>query len=99
MAAEAAVRGRGHGAAVRAALHRAAVDAGQRSVELHARVAARRLYERAGYTAVGGEYEEAGITHMTMVRALGAGDSGAGPATDVTDRSAVAETRRVRPSE
>jgi predicted GNAT family N-acyltransferase len=95
MAADAAVRGRGHGAAVLAALHDAAVAAGQRTVELHAQVTARRFYERAGYTAIGAEYQEAGITHVTMVRELGPGDAG----TDVTDRSAPSETRPVRPSE
>jgi predicted GNAT family N-acyltransferase len=39
-------------------------------VELHAQVDARGFYERAGYTAVGEEYEEAGITHVTMRRSL-----------------------------
>ena len=70
MAADAAVRGRGHGAAVLAELHRQAVLRGVREVELHAQVTARRFYERAGYAAVGDEYEEAGIRHVTMVREL-----------------------------
>jgi predicted GNAT family N-acyltransferase len=70
MAADAAVRGRGHGAAVLAELHRQAVLRGVREVELHAQVTARRFYERAGYVAVGGEYEEAGIRHVTMVKRL-----------------------------
>jgi predicted GNAT family N-acyltransferase len=70
MAADAAVRGRGHGAAVLAELHRQAVLRGLRQVELHAQVSARGFYERAGYTAVGEEYEEAGIAHVTMRRAL-----------------------------
>jgi len=70
MAADAGVRGRGHGAAVLAELHRQAVLRGVSAVELHAQVAARRFYERAGYTAVGEEYEEAGITHITMRRPL-----------------------------
>jgi predicted GNAT family N-acyltransferase len=70
MAADAAVRGRGHGAAVLAELHRQAVLRGLRQVELHAQVSARGFYERAGYTAVGAEYEEAGIAHITMRRAL-----------------------------
>jgi len=68
MAADAAVRGRGHGAAVLAELHRQAVLRGVTEIELHAQVTARRFYERAGYTAVGAEYEEAGITHITMRR-------------------------------
>jgi predicted GNAT family N-acyltransferase len=70
MAADAAVRGRGHGAAVLAELHRQAVLRGVTEIELHAQVSARGFYERAGYTAVGEEYEEAGITHVTMRRRL-----------------------------
>jgi predicted GNAT family N-acyltransferase len=73
MAADPAARGRGHGAAVLAVLHDAAVAGGQHEVELHAQVGARRFYERAGYTAVGAEYEEAGIAHVTMVRRLACG--------------------------
>jgi predicted GNAT family N-acyltransferase len=73
MAADRAARGRGHGAAVLAVLHREAAARGQSEVELHAQVTARRFYERAGYTAVGAEYEEAGIRHVTMCRTLGEG--------------------------
>nr|WP_221203329.1 GNAT family N-acetyltransferase [Modestobacter versicolor] len=70
MAADRAVRGRGHGAAVLAVLEQQAAARGQAEVELHAQVAARRFYERAGYTAVGAEYQEAGIAHVTMTRRL-----------------------------
>ena len=70
MAADAAVRGRGHGAAVLAELQRQAVLRGVTEIELHAQVTARGFYERAGYTAVGEEYEEAGIAHVTMRRRL-----------------------------
>ncbi|WP_254920378.1 GNAT family N-acetyltransferase [Blastococcus mobilis] len=70
MAADASVRGRGHGAAVLAELHRQAVLRGVTEVELHAQVTARGFYERVGYTAVGEEYLEAGIPHVTMVRRL-----------------------------
>jgi predicted GNAT family N-acyltransferase len=70
MAADPAVRGRGHGAAVLAELHRQALLRGVTEIELHAQVTARGFYERAGYTAVGEEYEEAGIAHVTMVRRL-----------------------------
>ena len=42
--------------------------AGCGEVELHAQVSARGFYERAGYTAVGEEYLEAGIRHVTMRR-------------------------------
>jgi predicted GNAT family N-acyltransferase len=70
MAADAAVRGAGHGAAVLAELHRQAAQRGLDAVELHAQVTARGFYERAGYAAVGEEYLEAGIAHVTMRRAL-----------------------------
>ena len=76
MAADPSVRGRGHGAAVLAQLHRAAVALGAAEVELHAQLTARRFYERAGYVAVGEPYEEAGIAHVTMRRVLGGGPAG-----------------------
>jgi predicted GNAT family N-acyltransferase len=76
MASAAAARGRGHGAAVLAVLQREAAARGQCEVELHAQVAARRFYERAGYTCVGEEYEEVGIRHVTMRRSLPAGSAG-----------------------
>jgi predicted GNAT family N-acyltransferase len=94
MATDAGARGGGYGAAVLAELHRQAALRGATEVELHAQVTARGFYERAGYTAVGEEYEEAGIAHVTMRRVLPAPDG-----TDVTDRSGEAETRPVRPSE
>lgn len=70
MAADPAVRGRGHGAAVLAELHRQAAVRGATAVELHAQMSARRFYERAGYSAVGEVYQEAGIAHITMRRSL-----------------------------
>ena len=70
MAADAAVRGRGHGGAVLAELQRQAALRGVTEIELHAQLTARRFYERAGYVAVGEEYEEAGIAHVTMRRRL-----------------------------
>jgi predicted GNAT family N-acyltransferase len=95
MAVDAAVRGRGHGAAVLAELHRQALARGVADIELHAQVTARGFYARAGYTAVGEVYEEAGIPHVTMRRRLVPAAGG----TDVTDRSAWEKTRPVRPSE
>jgi predicted GNAT family N-acyltransferase len=70
MAVDASARGRGHGAAVLAELHRQAAALGLTEVELHAQLTARRFYESAGYTAVGDVYEEAGIAHVTMRRRL-----------------------------
>jgi predicted GNAT family N-acyltransferase len=76
MAAAADVRGRGHGAAVLAELHRQAVLRGAVEVELHAQLPARRFYERAGYEPVGEVYEEAGIAHVTMRHRIGEGPAG-----------------------
>ena len=70
MAVDASARGAGHGAAVLAELHRQAVLLGLTEVELHAQLTARGFYERAGYAAVGDVYQEAGIAHVTMRRAL-----------------------------
>jgi predicted GNAT family N-acyltransferase len=98
MATDPGARGGGHGAAVLAELHRQAARRGATEVELHAQVSARGFYERAGYTAVGEEYEEAGIAHITMRRRL-LPDRPAPGGTDETDRSGRVETRSVRPSE
>ena len=89
MAADPSVRGRGHGAAVLAELHRQAVARGISEIVLHAQNSARGFYERAGYVAVGDPYIEAGIVHITMRRVLG-------PAAG--DVSSATETRSVRPS-
>lgn len=70
MATDGAARGRGHGAAVLAELHRQAVLRGVTQIELHAQASARGFYERAGYTAVGEKFQEAGIAHITMRRPL-----------------------------
>ncbi|SOC50676.1 Predicted N-acyltransferase, GNAT family [Blastococcus aggregatus] len=70
MAADPGVRGRGFGAAVLAELHEQARLRGVAAIELHAQLPARGFYERAGYTAVGEEYLEAGIAHVTMRREL-----------------------------
>jgi predicted GNAT family N-acyltransferase len=37
---------------------------------LHAQIAARDFYARAGYAAEGGEFLDAGIVHVAMRRAL-----------------------------
>jgi predicted GNAT family N-acyltransferase len=94
MAADASVRGGGHGAAVLAELHRQAAARGVAEIELHAQVSARGFYERAGYIAVGSTYLEAGIAHVTMRRVLSEPDGA-----HAADRSGEEETRPVRPSE
>jgi predicted GNAT family N-acyltransferase len=68
MATDASARGQGYGAAVLGVLQDEARRFGARSVELHAQITARAFYERAGYSAVGEEYVEAGIRHVTMRR-------------------------------
>jgi predicted GNAT family N-acyltransferase len=70
MAVDAAARGAGHGAAVLAVLHREALRRGLAEVEIHAQLSARGFWERAGYVTEGEEFEEAGIRHVTMRRAL-----------------------------
>lgn len=70
MAVTADERGAGVGAAVLRRLEEQAVERGLVGVELHAQIDARGFYERAGYTAVGEVYLEAGIEHVTMRKPL-----------------------------
>lgn len=63
-------RGRGVGDALMRALIDAARAAGHPRVTLHAQVHACGFYARLGFVAVGDDYEEAGIPHRTMARAL-----------------------------
>ena len=65
------VRGRGIGAALLARLEERARERGVPVLELHAQVRARAFYDRAGYTATGPVYLEAGIEHVTMRKELG----------------------------
>lgn len=64
-------RGEGLGAVLLAHAHEVAAAAGAREVELHAQVDVQGFYERAGYVAEGGVFEEAGIAHVAMRRPLG----------------------------
>ena len=70
MAVLASERGQGVGALVLRRLEEQAVELGGTAVELHAQVHARRFYERAGYSAIGDVYLEAGLEHVTMRRPL-----------------------------
>jgi predicted GNAT family N-acyltransferase len=74
MAVLASARGKGVGVALLRALVAIAATKGMRELRLHAQRSAVGFYEREGFAASGDEYEEAGIPHRTMVRAL----SGAG---------------------
>ncbi len=70
MAVLAPWRGRGVGSAMLDALLAAARERGLARVTLSAQVAAVPFYARRGFTAEGGEYEEAGIPHQRMVLRL-----------------------------
>lgn len=63
-------RGHGLGQAILERLIEAARDAGLASVYLHAQTHALAFYQRAGFTAEGAEFEEAGIPHRLMRLAL-----------------------------
>ncbi len=63
-------RGRGVGQALLAALLDAARARGHDTLRLSAQTHAAAFYARAGFVAVGGEYEEAGIPHVAMQRQL-----------------------------
>ena len=70
MAVDRAARGLGVAARLLDAAHAEAAAAGAREVELHAQLAVRDFYARAGYAAEGPEFEEAGIVHVAMRRAV-----------------------------
>jgi predicted GNAT family N-acyltransferase len=63
-------RGRGAGTAILLRLIDEARRRGDARVVLHAQTHAAGFYARHGFTVEGGEYEEAGIPHVTMTRAL-----------------------------
>jgi len=63
-------RGSGVGRAVLDALMNAARARGDREVMLHAQTSASSFYARAGFMPRGEVFEEAGIAHIEMVRAL-----------------------------
>jgi YbgC/YbaW family acyl-CoA thioester hydrolase len=70
MAVRRALRGSRVGRAVLEALMQAARERGEREVILHAQMSAEPFYRRAGFTQRGPVFEEAGIAHVEMVRAL-----------------------------
>ncbi|MGW3403483.1 GNAT family N-acetyltransferase [Streptomyces zhihengii] len=63
-------RGLGIGVALVGAIEDAARERGLRAVDLHAQSHALGFYERLGYVAYGEEYQDAGIPHRSMRRAL-----------------------------
>lgn len=70
MAVASAMRGSRIGRAVLDALMQAARGRGDHQVLLHAQSSAAPFYRRAGFEAVGPEFEEAGIRHLAMVKTL-----------------------------
>lgn len=70
MAVLKAWRGRGVGSAILAALMKAARGRGDARIELSAQVHAVPFYVAHGFKPVGEVYEEAGIPHQAMARAL-----------------------------
>jgi predicted GNAT family N-acyltransferase len=70
MAVLARHRGGGLGARVLDALEGEGVARGVRRFKLSAQLHARGFYERCGYTAVGGVYDEVGIPHIAMEKTL-----------------------------
>jgi len=70
MAVIQAVRGSGVGRVLLESLMKAARARGDREVLLHAQTSAAPFYARVGFTPRGPEFEEAGIPHIEMVRAL-----------------------------
>lgn len=70
MAVVASARSSGVGRAVLDALLDAARARGDRDAILHAQLAAVPFYERAGFVRRGEVFEEAGIGHVEMIRAL-----------------------------
>lgn len=70
MATSATVRGASLGDAVLQALMQAARARGDREVLLHAQVSAVGFYRRVGFVPEGEVFEEAGVQHQTMRRAL-----------------------------
>ncbi|MCG7211092.1 GNAT family N-acetyltransferase [Streptomyces arenae] len=70
LAVHARARGLGVGVALVRAIEEAARARGLTAVDLHAQTHALGFYERLGYLPYGPEYEEAGIPHQGMRRAL-----------------------------
>ena len=70
MAVDRGARGKGIGARLLEAAHTEAVAAGAQEVELHAQAGVRDFYARAGFLPEGAEFEEAGIPHVVMRRAV-----------------------------
>ena len=67
-------RGEGWGRRLMAAVEARADEAGFSRLTLHAQTHVREFYERLGYEAHGDVFEEAGIPHVAMAKAVDGGD-------------------------
>lgn len=70
MAVERTLRGTGFGDRVLDALEQAAHQRGERELLLHAQCSAQGFYARSGYRTQGKPFDEAGIAHIEMHKAL-----------------------------
>ena len=70
LAVEPDARGRGIGAVVLDEAERRSRTEGAERIRLHAQTRAVSLYERGGFEAVGDEFIEEGIPHVTMEKRL-----------------------------
>lgn len=70
MAVKRVLRGCGQGAAVLAALQQEATRRGDKELALHAQTSAQGFYERLGFKSRGDVFDEVGLSHIEMFRAL-----------------------------
>jgi predicted GNAT family N-acyltransferase len=63
--------GQGHGRSLLAGVERILCAEGLERITLNARSAVRGFYEKCGYHAEGGEFQEIGIPHIRMTRRMG----------------------------
>ncbi|MFC4356569.1 GNAT family N-acetyltransferase [Halobium salinum] len=69
-------RGEGWGGRLMDAVEAAAAERGFDRLVLNSQTHAAGFYRRRGYEQVGGEFEEAGIPHVTMVKSVASADDG-----------------------
>ena len=70
MAVRKDVRGKGTGRVLLDALITEARKRGYHQANLHAQMHAQGFYEKAGFTAIGEEFDDAGIPHIEMQRSI-----------------------------